>query len=72
MACPTCNQTMQNLGVPGERKFWCPNCGTLKAEQTNGHVDIEAPTVIRRGLVPGLPRASTGESAETLPRPPWE
>lgn len=30
MSCPTCQHTMQNLGVEGRRIFWCPRCGTLK------------------------------------------
>lgn len=31
MACPTCNHTMQNLGMEAERKFWCNRCGTVKS-----------------------------------------
>lgn len=32
MACPTCEHTMQGIGVveSGERVWWCPRCGTLK------------------------------------------
>lgn len=36
MSCPTCDHTMQNLGVekPAEhgatQVFWCPRCGTVK------------------------------------------
>ena len=32
MACPVCNRTMQNLGSPERRIFWCSGCGTLKEE----------------------------------------
>ena len=36
MACPSCGHRLQNIGVchpPYEQVpiFWCPNCGTLKA-----------------------------------------
>ncbi len=30
MACPTCDHTMQNLGVNGQKIFWCNRCGTIK------------------------------------------
>lgn len=36
MSCPTCDATMQNLGVesppdrPGRQVFWCPRCGTIR------------------------------------------
>lgn len=30
MACPTCDHTMQNLGVNGQNIFWCNRCGTIK------------------------------------------
>ena len=46
MACPVCDHTMQNLGVPGERKFWCPRCGTLKEEIMEGAL-VESPIWIR-------------------------
>ena len=32
MSCPVCNRTMQNLGSPERRIFWCSGCGTLKEE----------------------------------------
>lgn len=34
MPCPTCNHTMQNLGLDQakRRSFWCPRCGTVKTE----------------------------------------
>lgn len=32
MPCPTCDHTMKNLPVEGNRLFWCPRCGTLKEE----------------------------------------
>jgi Zn-finger nucleic acid-binding protein len=39
---PTCNETMQNLGVEGQRIFWCPRCGTLKL-YSGEHADVERP-----------------------------
>ena len=49
MPCPTCNATLQNLGVdqPGRRVFWCPNCGTLKWECADGRVETDTPKGIR-------------------------
>lgn len=34
MGCPTCDHTMQNLGLDtaGRRSFWCSRCGTVKTE----------------------------------------
>lgn len=32
MPCPTCNHTIQNVGIPDRRVFWCPRCGTLTEE----------------------------------------
>jgi len=32
MACPICQHTMENLGSPSRRIWWCPRCGTLKEE----------------------------------------
>jgi hypothetical protein len=42
MPCPTCNATLQNLGLdqPGRRTFWCPNCGTLKWERGDPAGDV--------------------------------
>ncbi len=31
MACTLCGHTMQNLGVEGQRIFWCPRCGSIKS-----------------------------------------
>ncbi len=31
MACTLCNATMQNLGVEGQRIFYCPLCGCIKS-----------------------------------------
>lgn len=39
MPCPTCDHTMQNLGVelaadsPVNAVFWCPRCGTIKSRR---------------------------------------
>lgn len=31
MSCPTCDHTMQKIGVGiGKDIYWCPRCGTLK------------------------------------------
>jgi len=29
MPCAVCNHTIQNIGHPGRRIFWCPRCGSL-------------------------------------------
>ncbi len=43
MPCPVCGQTMQNLGSPARRVFWCGGCGTLKDEtDTFSHVEMPA------------------------------
>ena len=42
MACPVCNHTMQNLGSPERRIFWCARCGTLK-EYTGDFSRVEMP-----------------------------
>jgi hypothetical protein len=42
MACPVCQRTMQNLGVEGQRKFWCPSCGTLKTV-SGDYENVESP-----------------------------
>jgi hypothetical protein len=51
MACPTCDHTMQNIGVchpPYEKVpvFWCPRCGTLKANVVTG--EDEVPKLVGR------------------------
>ncbi len=48
MACPTCSATMQNLGVEGQRIFWCPRCGTVKAETSLDFAMIGVPALARR------------------------
>ena len=42
MPCPTCDATLQNIGLDqtGRRTFWCPNCGTLKWERHNPAGDV--------------------------------
>lgn len=40
--CPVCRHTMQNLGVAGQRIFWCPRCGTLR-EYTGDFARVEQP-----------------------------
>jgi transposase len=49
MACPTCGETMQNLGgsPPAQRYFWCPRCGTLKRDDPlSGDIFNEAPKLV--------------------------
>jgi len=56
MSCPTCEHTMQNLGLAqsGAKAFWCPRCGTLKLETpgdeplSSGHADTEVPSLVHR------------------------
>lgn len=46
MSCPVCNHTMENLGSPERRIFWCGRCGTLK--ETNGDFErVEMPANLR-------------------------
>lgn len=40
MACPTCDHTMQSIGM---HNFWCPRCGTLKL-----HGEAEVPKLVNR------------------------
>ncbi len=47
MSCPTCNHTMQNLGVQGQRIFWCSRCGTLR-EYTGDFSRVELPAWLRQ------------------------
>ena len=46
MSCPTCNATMQNLGSPGRRVYWCARCGTLK-EVADDCARVELPGWLR-------------------------
>jgi hypothetical protein len=70
MACPVCDYTMQNLGVPPGRTFWCPRCGTLKIENSGGTYECVEHTIwVRRiiGLANLLPRASN--ASQNAPTP---
>jgi hypothetical protein len=45
MACPTCDRTMQKVGVMCEPYnevglFWCNRCGTLKANIVTEEADV--------------------------------
>lgn len=58
MPCPTCDHTLTNLGLDqgGRRTFWCPRCGTIKSETTEGWVDVGTPKLVplcRRLLAEG-------------------
>lgn len=46
MACPTCDHTMQNLGVNGQKIFWCNRCGTIKTI-TRDYEEFEEPIWIQ-------------------------
>lgn len=51
MACPTCDHTMENVGCMHDPYhdvplFWCPRCGTLKANIVNG--ENEVPKLVGR------------------------
>ena len=48
MACPTCSCTMQNLGVPEARFFWCPRCGTVSRLDPEGRRDDSRPALVER------------------------
>lgn len=50
MACTTCDHKMQKVGVmpepyTGVPLFWCPRCGTLKANVVK---DDDVPKLVRR------------------------
>lgn len=48
MSCPTCDHTMQNLGVKDAAGsiFWCPRCGTLKM-RSGDYEEVELPIWLR-------------------------
>lgn len=48
MACDTCGHTMANLGVEGQRIFWCGRCGTVKSIDPGGFESVEAPELVAR------------------------
>ena len=48
MACPTCSNTMQNLGVPDARVFWCSRCGTIRTFRSDGASESAVPALIER------------------------
>ena len=49
MSCPTCDHTMQRIGKDeiGDNAgvFWCPRCGTLKAD---GWYESPVPKLVER------------------------
>lgn len=47
MPCPVCDRTMQNLGSPDRRIWWCGYCGTLK-EESGKFVRYEMPGMLRQ------------------------
>lgn len=84
MACPTCGHTLQNLGLdpapggterPTRRVFWCPRCGTLREEISDGtgaQTNDEAPKLVAHcrefeervpnGVIPLWKRTGIAES----------
>ena len=48
MPCPTCDRTMQNLGIEDRRVFWCPSCGTVKSIDPGGFESISQPKLVAR------------------------
>jgi Transcription factor zinc-finger len=73
MSCPTCDHTMQNLGVNGQRIFWCPRCGTLRSI-TGEHQEDDPPRWIKNATQLTFFRDRIGEkvflkSEEREPRP---
>ena len=51
MACPTCDHTMQNLGVENQKIFWCPRCGTLKTISPSGDYEENSETIFTKKLM---------------------
>lgn len=49
MSCPVCGKTMQNLGSPERKIFWCSSCGTLR-EFTGDFSRVEMPGNLRHIL----------------------
>jgi tRNA(Ile2) C34 agmatinyltransferase TiaS len=45
MACPTCDQEMEEVG---DGVFWCPQCGTLKEVLAKSLKSISIPTLVSR------------------------
>jgi hypothetical protein len=66
MSCPVCNHTMQNLGVPDQRIFWCPRCGTLREYGAGGFCRDESPRWARL-LSEGQPEAAFRELRASHP-----
>lgn len=52
MSCPTCDHTMQSLGVDAQqakRFYWCPRCGTIKTVITSCNDEIDdCPKLVER------------------------
>lgn len=42
MACPSCDHTMQNLGLNERRIFWCPRCGTIRENRWGDGKEIDS------------------------------
>ena len=47
MPCDICNHTLQNMGVEGQRIFWCPRCGSVKTENGDFH-ETSQPMLVSR------------------------
>ena len=52
MSCPTCDHTMQSLGITedGLNSWWCPRCGTLRQRSSEEpeSFDDEVPQLVAR------------------------
>jgi tRNA(Ile2) C34 agmatinyltransferase TiaS len=48
MPCPSCSGTMQNVGVPDSRVFWCPRCGTLRMVDSDDVESDHPPSLVER------------------------
>jgi Zn-finger nucleic acid-binding protein len=47
MPCLVCGHTVQNLGVEGQRIFWCPRCGTVMTERGDWK-EHQSPMLVER------------------------
>ena len=49
MSCPTCDHTMQKVGVFDDNgpTFWCPRCGTLRVDTQAGEF-VDRPKLVDR------------------------
>lgn len=76
MPCMTCNHTVQNLGVDGQKIFWCPRCGTIKSVDAANFESVSVPKLA--DAVRNVPSERQNQSVSSvcpgawLPRWWWE